>query len=147
MSGIEGSRCETCGAFNAPGTVFCSCGRPLQAGVQAPPTAAYPRPGNPPQFISDPNAPPTFTEKMIPVRNPMALAAYYCAVFSLVPCFSPILGPTAVILGILGLKQCNLNPVLPGKGHAITGIVLGGFMTLISVIVIVMFVAASLNRP
>ena len=87
------------------------------------------------------------TERMIPTKNPKALIAYYSAVFSIVPCFTPLLGPAAIILGILGLQECKKNPILPGRGHAITGIVLGGIMTFLVFGVILFAVVASMNQP
>ena len=63
---------------------------------------------------------------IIPYKNGMALAAYYCGVFSLIPCLGGLLGPAAFILGILGLRFVKKNPTAHGTGHAIAGIVLGG---------------------
>jgi hypothetical protein len=63
---------------------------------------------------------------IIPYKNGMALAAYYCGVFSLIPCLGGLLGPAAFILGILGLRFVRKNPTAHGTGHAIAGIVLGG---------------------
>jgi predicted Zn finger-like uncharacterized protein len=62
---------------------------------------------------------------LIPYRNPKALAAYYCGVFGLIPCLGLILGPIALIFGILGLKAVRAKPRMHGTGHAIAGIVLG----------------------
>ena len=62
---------------------------------------------------------------IIPYKNPKALLAYYCGVFGLIPCAGLVLGPTALILGILGLRYVRANPSAKGTGHAITGIVLG----------------------
>jgi hypothetical protein len=63
---------------------------------------------------------------IIPYKNGMALAAYYCGVFSLIPCLGGLLGPVAFILGILGLRYVKKYPTAHGTGHAIAGIVLGG---------------------
>jgi hypothetical protein len=62
---------------------------------------------------------------LIPLKNGKALAGYYCAVFSLIPGLGCILGPIAIILGILGLMHLKENPEAGGKGHAITAIILG----------------------
>lgn len=75
---------------------------------------------------------------IIPYRNGMALAAYYVGVFSLIPCFALILGPLAVIFGIIGLNRVKANPEVKGTGHAIAGIVLGGFTILANVAVMVL---------
>lgn len=60
----------------------------------------------------------------------MALAAYYCGVFSFIPCFGTILGPLALIFGFMGLGRANKHPESKGKGHAIAGIVCGALTTL-----------------
>jgi uncharacterized membrane protein YkvI len=62
---------------------------------------------------------------IIPGRNPMALVAYYLGVFSFIPCIGLALGIPAIILGILGISAANRNPEVQGKGHAITGLILG----------------------
>lgn len=79
------------------------------------------------------------TGGVIPYKNPMALMAYYCGVFSLIPGLGLILGPIAAILGILGLKAKSKNPKVRGTGHAIAGIVLGGLVTLGHLILIILF--------
>ena len=53
------------------------------------------------------------------------ILAYYLGVFSLIPCLGLVLGLPAVLLGILGISAANRNPEIQGKGHAITGLVLG----------------------
>lgn len=67
---------------------------------------------------------------LIPYKNGQALAAYYCGVFSLIPLLGVLLGPIAIILGILGSNFAKANPEAKGTGHAITGIILGsiGFL-------------------
>lgn len=62
---------------------------------------------------------------IIPLKNGKALAAYYCGVFSLIPGIGCVLGPVAIVLGIMGFMYANENPEAGGKGHAITGIVVG----------------------
>jgi hypothetical protein len=66
------------------------------------------------------------TGGLIPYKNSKALAAYYCGVFSLIPCVGAILGPIALVLGILGLNYAKEHPRAKGQAHAIVGIVLGG---------------------
>jgi phage FluMu protein Com len=67
---------------------------------------------------------------IIPYKNGRALAAYYLGVFSLIPCLGLLLGPAALVLGILGMRHVKANPTAKGTGHAIAGIVLGGLTTL-----------------
>lgn len=78
----------------------------------------------------DEHAPDDTVASVIPYRNPLALSAYYCGVFSLIPCLGLLLGPVALILGILGLRAVSKNKKAKGTGHAIAGIVLGGLATL-----------------
>ena len=63
---------------------------------------------------------------VIPYRNPRALIAYYLGVFSLIPFFGILLGITAFVLGILGLRYRRRNPAAGGAVHAWIGIVVGG---------------------
>jgi WD40 repeat protein len=67
---------------------------------------------------------------IIPYRNGKALAAYYTGVFSLIPGLGLLLGPAALVLGILGQKYANANPKAKGLGHAVAGIVLGALTSL-----------------
>ena len=70
------------------------------------------------------------TGGLIPYENGMALAAYYCGVFGLIPALGLILGPLALIFGIVGLRNKSRNPERGGTAHAIVGIVLGTLATL-----------------
>jgi predicted Zn finger-like uncharacterized protein len=67
---------------------------------------------------------------IIPYKNGRALGAYYLGVFSLIPCAGLLLGPAALILGILGLRYVKAHPTAKGTGHAIAGIIMGGLTTL-----------------
>ena len=84
------------------------------------------RPPPPPRVSRDDDAVST----IIPYRNAMALTAYYCAVFSLIPVFGLLLGPLALGFGIAGLRRVRQDPEAKGTAHAITGIVLGSLTTL-----------------
>src|SRR5579872_2055347 len=67
------------------------------------------------------------TGGVIPYKNPPALIAYYCGVFSLVACI-PFLFPlpiVAFVLGIKGLKKAKAEPHVKGQVHAWIGIVCG----------------------
>src|SRR5207302_4341981 len=88
---------------------------------------------------------------IIPYRNGMALAAYYCGFGSLIAILGSIAlvmaaiarfdSPLILILmfrvsgsltllaigfGILGLNYAHNNPKAKGSGHAITGLLMGG---------------------
>jgi hypothetical protein len=74
---------------------------------------------------------------IIPYKNPKALAAYYLAVFSLIPCLGGLLGLAALILGFLGLSAASAHPEAKGKAHAWVGILLGGLTFFVNTIVII----------
>jgi hypothetical protein len=85
-------------------------------------------------------------ETFIPYRNPQGLIAYYLGVFSLIPCVALLLGPAAIVLGILGLKYRKKHPSTGGGGHAIAGIVLGSLTTFAHVVGIVVFIVVVASR-
>lgn len=76
------------------------------------------------------NASEEAVSTLIPYKNGRALAAYYCGVFSFIPCAGHLLGPAALILGILGMRYVKANPTAKGTGHAIAGIIMGALTTL-----------------
>ena len=69
-------------------------------------------------------------ETLIPYRNALALVSYYLGVFALIPCAGLVLGPGALVLGIMGLSYRKKNPTAGGTAHAIVGIVLGSLVLL-----------------
>jgi hypothetical protein len=73
---------------------------------------------------------PGTIETLIPYKNPMGLIAYYLGVFSFIPCVGLLLGPAALVLGIMGIRYRNKHPTAGGLGHAITGVVLGSLTSL-----------------
>jgi hypothetical protein len=81
------------------------------------------------------------TGGIIPYKNPQALIAYYCGVFSLIPCIGLILGPVAMFLGVSGLRNSRKNPLVRGQVHAWIGIVLGSLVTIAHVTVVVVLLA------
>ena len=56
-------------------------------------------------------------------KNNSALAAYYIGVFSIL--FGFVLGPAAIVFGILGLRHASKHPEAKGAIHAAAGIVCG----------------------
>jgi len=77
--------------------------------------------------------------KVIPFKNPNALAAYYVGMFSFVPllgiaihgigvyvlALGILMGVAAVVLGLLGLRLASQDPRVRGHIHASLGILLG----------------------
>lgn len=105
--------------------------------------------------MTDPNLPHRRSEELrpegdatggvIPYKNPKALIAYYCGIFSLLPCIGIIPGIAGFVLGILGLKHRKLHPETRGSAHAWIGIILGGFMTLVWSAVIAFGIVAAIQ--
>jgi len=97
----------------------------------------------PPTVTSAPiKSAPSATDHLIPVKNPKALAAYYCGVFG-IPCFIP-LGPVALIFGILGYRDAKTFGV--GRTHALVGIILGGLETL-AILILAITIAYGVSHP
>ena len=71
------------------------------------------------------------TGGVIPFKNPNALASYHIGLFSLIPILSYVIGPTAIVLGIKGLKYAKQYPIVKGQVHAWVGIICGVLWTLI----------------
>jgi hypothetical protein len=46
---------------------------------------------------------------LIPYKNARALTGYYLSFLSLIPAIGVLLGPIAVVLGILGIAYANKN--------------------------------------
>lgn len=75
------------------------------------------------------------TGGVIPYKNPPALIAYYCGVFSLIACI-PFFFPlpiVAFVLGIKGLKKAKAEPHVRGQVHAWIGIICGAIFGLIGI--------------
>lgn len=81
------------------------------------------------------------TGGLIPYKNGMALAAYYCSVASLIPILGLVLGILAVIFGIFGVRHRNRRPAHGGMAHSIVGIVLGSLTALANWIVAILLIA------
>ncbi len=85
-------------------------------------------------------------DSLIPYNNGMALAAYYCGVFSLIPCLWGTLSILAIVFGFLGLKRSKMYPDSKGKGHSIAGIVLGSITILLGLASAIVGVIIALKK-
>jgi hypothetical protein len=107
-------KCWSCGAENPDQVPACSrCGADLQVVVAQP--------------VVEGDA----TGGVIPYKNPKALIAYYLGILSGLPIVGLPLGIAAFILGILGLKARQKNPVIKGSIHAGIGIGCGCLFSLL----------------
>lgn len=100
----------------------------------------------PPRLAPPPPAVETGLAQLIPYRNGLALGAYYCAVFALIPVVGLLLGWTAFGLGLAGLRFLRRNPAAGGKVHAWIGIVLGALCGLGNIMLFALPVGAALLR-
>jgi hypothetical protein len=86
------------------------------------------------------------TGGIIPYKNPSALIAYYCGLFSLFPFLGLFLGIAGLVLGIRGLRYRNQHPEVRGSVHAWIGIIMGGTMMVVwfafSVLLIIGLIAS-----
>lgn len=109
-------------------------------------------PGPPPQgYALPPRRPEAASplDAIIPT-NPMAAVSCYLGIVSMILCIlGPLLGPIAVLLGVLGLKKWNVQESAYGKTtstiRAWIGIVTGVLGTLIGIFAIVMIIIAQTN--
>jgi hypothetical protein len=91
------------------------------------------------------------TGGLIPYKNPPALIAYYCGLFSLIACI-PFFFPlpiVALVLGIKGLRKAKAEPHVKGQVHAWIGIVCGAIFSVIGIamtVVVVIAMIASMNQ-
>jgi hypothetical protein len=69
------------------------------------------------------------------------LLAYYCGIFGLVPGLGLILGPLALLFGVLGLRHASLYRKAKGGGHALAGVILGPIGLIFSVAAIIALVS------
>ena len=71
------------------------------------------------------------------MRNDLATASLVCGVGSLFCAMVPVLGPVAIVCGILGLREIELGRTTTGRTQATSGIVAGVLGTMIFVAVFV----------
>jgi hypothetical protein len=131
----------------------------IQAMDGAPPVRAVDHPGIRAVFLAPPimrGPMPAPVEQdggmstLIPFRNGLALGAYYTSVFSLIPGLGLLLGPTAITLGIMGLRYAKVNPQAKGRAHAWVEIVLGTLTAIANIglliVIVIMGVRSQTSR-
>ncbi|MFN4258834.1 MAG: hypothetical protein ACK4RK_06020 [Gemmataceae bacterium] len=65
------------------------------------------------------------TSFLIPHGNHPARRSYYCGIIGMIPVLGLVLGPAAILFGLLGVRQAQADPQQGGLAHAIAGTVLG----------------------
>jgi hypothetical protein len=83
---------------------------------------------------------------LIPYKNWPALAGYYLGLFSLFPLLGLPLGITAIVFGVMGIRRANENPMVRGKGHAITALICEGLFSLMNIAFVVVIVIGLSSR-
>jgi len=83
------------------------------------------------------------TGGIIPYKNPPALIAYYCGVFSIIPFLGFFIGIAALCLGIAGLKKRKQTPIIRGSVHAWIGIICGSLSIVAHLAVVALIIGAS----
>lgn len=68
---------------------------------------------------------------VVPYRNASALIAYYAAVFAIIPVIGFVLGPPALIMGVVGLAHAWRNPGAHGWLHGSFAVAVGGLSCLV----------------
>jgi hypothetical protein len=86
------------------------------------------------------------TGGLIPYKNGLALGSYYTGVFSLIPGVGLVLGPIALVLGIMGFKYANKHPTARGKAHAVVGIILGLLNVIGYLACLVLIIIAAISK-
>jgi hypothetical protein len=85
---------------------------------------------------------------LLPVGRPIsAIAAGYCALFGIIPMCGLPFAIAALVCGIVALKAIKADPDLSGSGRAWFGIILGGLMTVISLISLGIFLFVQATTP
>lgn len=115
---------------------------PVAPPVPAPATWAAAPPAPAPGIMSPPSeagVPPRTSAK---ATTAMVLGIVACCI-TFVPLAGAFLalplGIAALVLGILGVKECNRDPAMvKGKGMAVTGIVLGSIMVVLGILLLIL---------
>jgi hypothetical protein len=92
---------------------------------------------------------PDGVERMlVPIGRPVsAIASGYLALFGIIPVFGLPFSVGALATGIVALKAIKKNPRLSGSVRAWFGIIVGGLMTLLSLLGLVgMIIAATVRH-
>jgi len=100
--------------------------------------------------MSNANRPAASALDAIIPTNPLAALSCYCGIFSIICCFlGVILGPTAIVLGVLVLKKWKLQESSYGattsKIRIWIGIITGSIGTITGIISIIVAIVSNLK--
>ena len=96
--------------------------------MAADPPAANP-PTRPPRRPRRPRGDGTVFGSFTPWGNPAAVYAYGASLAALTPVAGLVLGPVAVLLGVVGLIAVRRKPDVRGGNFAVAGVILGALNT------------------
>lgn len=123
--------CPSCRASNSPSAARCrKCGEPLARRRRR--SRAEEDDDYDDDDDDEGDAVDEVVSTVIPYKNGRALLAYYIGIFGLVPGLGFFLGPTAAVMGLLGMRYARDHPRAKGTGHAMAGIILGALETLLN---------------
>jgi hypothetical protein len=75
-----------------------------------------------------------------------ALTAFYLAALALIPGVGLFCAIPAIFFGLKGLKETQSDPQSRERMHALVGVVVGGFLTLMYLVVIGIFVMRAMKQ-
>ncbi|HKI35338.1 MAG TPA: zinc ribbon domain-containing protein [Gemmataceae bacterium] len=126
-------RCPTCGTENPGDAKRCTaCGER---------TNRKPRRRDP---IDDTDTP---FGKRPDSRPAVALRAYRCAVYGLIPLVGLVMGPAALVLALRAWREGRRDPAARGNGHVMAALVLGSAELLCNVVGLALMVVGWTSSP
>jgi hypothetical protein len=76
-----------------------------------------------------------------PATTTGALFAYRCGAIGLIPGLGAVLGPIAVIAGLLSLRYIKTHPTVKGTGYCVAGMVMGLIGTVVGWVIVLVIMA------
>lgn len=99
------------------------------------------------ETLAHANGPSAIERLATPVGRPAsAIIAGYAGLFAIVPMFGLPFAVTALWCGISALRQIKATSGLAGRGRAWFGIVIGGLMTVISLMGLVLIIIGVMSE-
>lgn len=106
-----------------------------------------PRPAPPPARTIPVPGGPVLAAPAVPSASALAIVSLVLGILGFL-CFGFLLGPAAIVCGILALREVHAsNGLKTGKGMAISGIVLGALAFLVSLAFLAFFITHVPREP